>query len=540
MANPGEMTRRQWLATAAGGIAPRKRPNIILMMADDMGFSDLGCYGGEIETPNLDRLASQGVRFTQFYNCARCCPTRASLLTGLYPHQAGIGYMEPTHKYARGAIEREIPQYQGFLNKECVTVAEALKLAGYQCFISGKWHVGREPGKMPLDRGFDRFFGILGGMVAYFDPPPGQLYEGRDPLKALPKNFYSTDAFTDKAIQFMQEADPARPYFLYLAYTSPHFNLDAWPEDIQKYRGRYLAGWDAIRRLRYERQLKLGILPSNTQLSERHPRSHSWEDEREKDLMDLKMAVYAAAVDRMDRNVGRVLDALRRSGAEDNTLVIFISDNGGEMLGRRPNSKPPYSKQDHATYMLPWGNVSNTPFRQFKQMMHEGGISSPFIARWPGVTPTGSLLRRDFGHVMDLMPTFLDVAGAGYPGQHNGRRTLPMAGRSLLSLLRGQEGGKRPALFWEHGGNRAIRDGRWKLVSYYNEVEADTVTFGLGARTGPWELYDMQSDRSECADLASANPKRVRAMERQYEQWARRSGVVPWEDILRIGGWLPG
>ncbi len=540
MSEQGGMTRRQWLAGAAGGFAPRKRPNIILMMADDMGFSDLGCYGGEIETPNLDRLASQGVRFTQFYNCARCCPTRASLLTGLYPHQAGIGYMEPTHKYARGAIERKIPQYQGFLNQQCVTLAEALKPAGYQCFLSGKWHVGREPGQMPLDRGFDRFFGILGGMVSYFDPPPAQLYEGRDPLKTLPRNFYSTDTFTGKAIQFMQEADAARPYFLYLAYTSPHFNLDAWPEDIRKFRGRYLEGWDEIRRRRFERQLKLGIVAPGTKLSERHPRSPSWESEPDKDLMDLKMAVYAAAVHRMDWNIGRVLDALRRSGAEDNTLVIFISDNGGEMLGRRTNSKPPYSRQDYATYMLPWGNVSNTPFRQFKQMMHEGGVSSPFIARWPGVTPVGGLLRRDFGHVRDLMPTFLEIAGADYPSSHNGRRIAPTEGRSLMPMIRGRETGKRPALFWEHGGNRALRDGRWKLVSYYNEVEEDPVTFGLGARTGPWELYDMESDRSECANLASSNLKRVRTMERQYEHWARRTGVVPWEVILRMGGLLPG
>jgi arylsulfatase A-like enzyme len=539
MAGSPTVTRRQWLATAAGALARRKRPNIILIVADDLGFSDLGCYGGEIETPNLDRLASQGVRFTQFYNCARCCPTRASLLTGLYPHQAGIGYMEPTHKYARGAIERKIPQYQGFLNRECVTLAEALKPAGYQSFLSGKWHVGREPGQMPLDRGFDRFFGILGGMVAYFDPPPEQLYEGREPLKRLPPKFYATDAFTDKAIQFMKEADPARPYFLYLAYTSPHFNLDAWPEDIRKYRGKYMVGWDETRRRRFERQLKLGIVAPGAQLSERHPRSPAWEDEPDKDLMDLKMAVYAAAVDRMDWNIGRLLEALRRSRAEDNTLVIFISDNGGEMLGRRLNSKPPYSKKDHAMYLLPWANVSNTPFRLFKQMMHEGGISSPFIARWPGVTPPGSLLRRDFGHVMDLMPTFLEIAGATYPSRYNGRRIPPVEGMSLLAMLHGREGGKRRTLFWEHGGNRALRDGRWKLVSFYNEVEEDPVTFGLGARTGAWELYDMEKDRSECSDLARAHPERVRAMERQYEQWARRCGVVPWEEILRDGGWLP-
>ncbi len=535
-------SRRELLAAlaapASGARAAKDRPpNIVLILADDLGFSDLGCYGGEIHTPNLDRLASQGVRVAQFYSCARCCPTRSSLLTGLYPHQAGIGYMEPTHKYARGVDKMRLPQYQGFLNRNCATLAEALKPAGYQCFLSGKWHVGRDPGQRPWERGFDRFYGILGGAVPYFKPPSGQVHDGAAPA-VIAENFYSTDAFTDRALQFLNEADASRPQFLYLAYTAPHFNLDAWPKDIEKYRGRYRVGWDTIRQQRFARQVRLGLVPASTKLSPRHPRSPAWENESRQDLMDLKMSVYAATVERMDWNIGRVLDQIQRSGQEENTVVVFLSDNGGEMLGRYQNPQPPFEKRHHATYDLSWGNVSNTPFRLFKQTMHEGGISEPFIARWPGHFPANRIVRRGYGHVRDLMPTFLDLAGGSYPRQVNGNEVQPLEGASLRSLLSGKAPSPAPPIFWEHGGNRAVRDGKWKLVSYYNEVEEDPVTYGLGVRTGPWELYDMERDRSECSDLAAKEPGRVRRMAAQYESWARRVGVVPWEDILRAGDWL--
>jgi arylsulfatase len=504
-----------------------QRPNIILIMADDLGFSDLGCYGGEIETPNLDALAAQGLRFAQFYNNARCCPTRSTLMSGLYPHQGGIGYMEPTHKYAAGAQKLGLREYQGFLRTDVTTLGEALQRAGYQTFLSGKWHLGTDPGQRPWERGFDRTYGILGGMSAYFNPPPQQIFDQGQPLKETGPQYYTTDRFTDRALDYLREAKPGQPYFLYMAYTAPHFNLDAWPRDIAKYRGQYRIGWDELRARRLRRQKELGIVPANTVLSPRHAQSPAWQDERDKDLMDLKMAVYAAAVDRMDQNIGRLLRFLRDSGQEENTAVIFLSDNGGEMLGRRLNSEAPYQPRDHAFYLLPWANASNTPFRLFKQQMHEGGISTPFIVRWPKQIAAGRLETKSYGHVMDLYPTLLDLAGSGQKG---------LEGKSLLPVWRGR-GTQQETRFWEHGGNCAVRQGRWKLVRYYNEVECDPVTYGLGFRTGPWELYDIERDRTELNDLAPRQPQRVRQMSAAYERWAQRVGVVPWEEILRAGGY---
>lgn len=517
------LSRRAFLGQA---VAPA-RPNIVLILADDLGFSDLGCYGGEIATPNLDRLAQQGTRFTQFYNCARCCPTRSALMSGLYPHQAGIGYMEPTHKYARGAHRLAPRAYQGFLRPDVPTLGQALQRAGYQTFLSGKWHLGSAPGQRPWERGFHRTYGILGGMSAYFNPPPQQIFDQGQPLAHTGPDYYTTDRFTDRALDFLREASPAQPYFLYLAYTAPHFNLDAWPADIAKYRGKYRGGWDALRARRLERQKQLGIVPPSTSLSPRHPQSPPWEEERDQDLMDLKMAVYAAAVDRLDQNIGRLLDHLRESGQEENTVVFFLSDNGAEMLGRRWPTSAPYEKRDHAMYLLPWANASNTPFRLFKQQMHEGGIASPFLARWPGHFAASRLERKSYGHVIDLFPTLLEIAGGQSPN---------LEGKSLLPALRGRAIAQETR-FWEHGGNRAVRAGRWKLVSYYNEVECDPVTYGLGYRTGPWELYDMERDRTESHNLAPRQPARVRALSAAYERWAQRVGVVPWEEILREGGY---
>jgi len=455
-------------------------PNIVLIMVDDMGFSDIGCYGGEIHTPNLDRLAAGGLRFSQFYNAARCCPTRASLLTGLYPHQAGIGHMVGNRGY---------PSYQGYLNNRCVTIAEALKLAGYRTLMSGKWHVGENRPHWPVDRGFDKYYGLISGGANYFDiskaKAPGvkrTMAVDDQPYTPPKENFYITDAFTDNAVKFIDEYGRAdRPFYLYLAYTAPHWPLHAWPEDIARYKGKYLKGWDQLRKERYHRMIEMGLISKNWEMSPRDPQTWPWEQEKNKELLDLKMAVYAAQVDRMDQGVGKVLEAIRRAGAEENTLVLFLSDNGGCAEGgpvgfdNRKNGLPPGGVDSYMSYGLSWANASNTPFRRYKHWVHEGGIATPLIAYWPAVIKNGSSVTHQAGHIVDIMATCLDVAGIQYPETHQGRQLVPLEGKSLLPIFRGKKRRGHEAICWEHEGNRAVRQGKWKLVA---------------AHKGPWELYD--------------------------------------------------
>ncbi len=533
------LNRRRFLGSlAAAPLAAAgadRRPNIVLIMVDDMGFSDIGCYGAEIATPNLDSLAARGVRFTQFYNCARCCPTRASLLTGLYPHQAGVGYMEPGNRYNKPIVEKlRAPQYQGFLNDRCVTIAEALRPAGYQTFMAGKWHVGSAPGQRPLDRGFDRFFGLLGGASSFFKPRPDQLYSGNQPLTELPPDFYATDAYARAAVRFLEEAAADRPFFLYLAFTAPHWPLEARPEDIARYRGRYRDGWDELRRRRLARQIELGLFPPGTRLTPRHKDSYPWEQEPDQDNMDLRMAVYAAMLDSVDRNTGLVIEALRRLGREQNTLIMFLSDNGAcaEPYLRKPGGEP-----NHAAQLLPWANASNTPFRLFKHWVHEGGIASPFIACWPARLPAGGVINtRWTGHVIDILPTCLAAAGVKYPAVYQGRRIQRVQGQSMLRALGDPRRRRRGPLFWEHEGNRALREGRWKLVSYYNEIHEEMGKVGTGRRTGAWELYDLEADRTEMDDLAPTHARLVRSMIRAHRAWELRVGVVDWEEVMKAGG----
>lgn len=509
--------------TVQAADAPRA-PNIVLILADDMGYSDLGCYGSEVATPNLDKLAAGGVRFTQFYNCARCCPTRAALLTGLYPHQAGVGHMLGNWKP---------PSYTSGLGPNCITIAEALRLAGYRCYHSGKWHVGGVGGKAkagairnhPLDRGFDRAYGTGGG-GNYFAPTP--LYLDRQEVKPG-DDYYTTDAFSEHAARFLTEhaRDHAgKPYFLHLCFTAPHFPLQARPEDIAKYRGKYRGGWDALREARLARQKELGIAPRDAKLSPRDPEARAWADvpEKERDDWDLRMAMYAAMIDRMDRGIGQVLDAVRRSGTEENTLVLFLSDNGAsaEFLDSWPNParghKPGSvvgTRESHKCLEVGWANAANTPFREHKMWVHEGGISAPLIARWPaGIAARGSLTRA-VGHVTDLMPTALELAGAKYPAEFAGRKLTPVEGKSLVPAFGGKTTAGR-VLAWEHEGNRAIRSGNWKLVAVFK---------------GPWELYDLGTDRSETRNLAAEQPQRVKELAAEWQRWADRVGVVPWEQL---------
>lgn len=506
--------------------ASAPRPNILLILADDLGFSDLGCYGSSIATPNLDRLAAGGLRFTQFYNAARCCPTRAALLTGLYPHQAGVGHMlQPWRP----------PSYSNGLGENTATVAELLRDAGYRTYHVGKWHVGGvganltpdKPGARnhPMNRGFDRAYGSGGG-GNYFALTP--LYLDRENIKAG-EGFYATDAFTDNAVNFLEahgSEHKDKPFFLHLCYTAPHFPLHAKPADIAKYRGKFLHGWDTERERRFAKQKELGLFPRDAQLSPRDPMAKAWASlsEAERNEWDLRMAVYAGMIDCLDQGVGRVLDAVKRLGAEQNTLVVFLSDNGAsaEFLDTWPNParghKPGSevgTRESHKCLEVGWANAGNTPFREHKMWDHEGGISTPLIVRWPAGVAARGQFTREPGHVIDLQPTFLELAGAKYPEKLKDRALTPLPGQSLLPILQGKSPGER-TLAWEHEGNRAVRVGDWKLVATFR---------------GPWELYDLRTDRAELKNLAAQQPARVQQLAAAWQVWADQVGVVPWEQL---------
>jgi arylsulfatase len=509
-------------ALLAGGElrAAPARPNVLLILADDLGFSDLGCYGSEIATPHIDRLAAGGLRFTSFYNAARCCPTRASLLTGLYPHQAGVGHMLQAWSP---------PGYTTGLNDRCATIAEVLRLAKYRTYHAGKWHVGHLVGFQttahPLDRGFDRFYGTGGGSN-YFAPKP--LMSDRKLIEPKGPDYYLTDDLTGAAVRFVREhaRDHAgTPFFLHLCYTAPHFPLQARPADIQKYRGKYRAGWDALRQARHARQKKLGIVESRWKLSPRDPVAAAWADAKDKDEWDLRMAVYAAMIDRMDQGIGRVLDALRAARLLDDTLILFLSDNGAsaEALDTWPNParghKPGAvtgTRDSHRCLEVGWANAANTPFREHKMWVHEGGISTPLIAHWPAGIAARGKLTSAVGHIVDILPTLIELAGVKYPARLGRRDLVPLEGKSLVPILQGKAPQGERTLFWEHEGNRAIRDGKWKLVAEYR---------------GKWELYDLESDRTECSNLAGKQPQRVQALAAKWQAWAKKVGVVPWEKL---------
>ncbi len=491
------------------------KPNIVLIMVDDMGWSDLGCYGSEIRTPNLDSLAAQGTRFTQFYNTARCCPSRAALLTGLYPHQAGVGHMIKDLGH---------PAYQGFLNDRCVTIAEALRQGGYVTCMSGKWHVGEAAAHWPVRRGFDRYFGLISGACNYWRLDGGRQMAIDEKPWTPPDDgsFYMTDAIGDRAVGFIDDhrrsARRDDPMFLYVAYTAPHWPLHARPRDIERYRDVYGIGWDALRERRHKRQLETGLVDPGWKLSPRHPRAPAWDglSPKRKEAEAMKMAVYAAQVDAMDQSVGRVLDALRRTGMEDNTLVLFLSDNGGcaEEVDRGKPGVPPGPADSFMSYGLPWANASNTPLRLFKQYVHEGGISTPLIARGPGIA--AGRLSAKVGHVIDLMPTCLDAAGVAYPRTFDGRDITPAEGKSLLPALQGRSRPGHELIGWEHQGHRAIRKGDLKLVAAHGE---------------PWELYDLRADRTETRNLAPDKPQLVQTLSADYDAWARRCDVQPFDQV---------
>jgi arylsulfatase len=499
-----------FLASAAA--APK--PNIVVILVDDMGFSDIGCYGSEIPTPNLDKLAAGGLRFTQFYNTGRCCPTRASVLTGLYSHQTGVGHM---------VEDGGAPGYRGRLNDRCVTLGEVLGGAGYFTAMSGKWHVGQEHGVVPWERGFQRSLNSPKGGFYYPEGKEKRLFlNGKalaDDAPELPKNWYTTDLYTDFGIRFIDEALAAKqPFLLYLAYNAPHFPLQAPTDEIAKFRGRYKIGWDKLRERRHLCQESLGVVDKSWPLSPRPSEVGAWDSlsDADKDRFDHIMAIYAACVAHMDTAVGRLVAALKERQVLDNTLILFMSDNGGNAesgpRGRLEGDSP------GAAYSAvfcgqSWATLENTPFRRYKHFNHEGGIATPLIAHWPaGIAGRGEL-REQPGHLVDIMTTCVELAGANYPAEFHGQAILPMEGRSLVPAFANQPI-QRDALYWEHEGNAAVRVGDWKLVR-------------LG-RNGPWELYNLKADRTELHDLAASEPARAADLAAKWDAWASRVNVKPY------------
>jgi arylsulfatase len=529
-------------AMATADATASSRPNIVVLFADDMGFSDIGCFGSEIETPHIDRLAAGGLRFTHFYNAGRCCPSRASIQTGLYPHQADIGHM---------AGNLGVRGYRDRLSFHAVTLAEVLGAAGYHTIMTGKWHLGWRDEGCPTARGYQHFYGTRGYVDSYFTIVPRTEVYLNDrlvlPVTDNPVNhlkpdepWYTTDVFTDYALHFIDQVrqQDDRPFFLYLAYNAPHFPLHARPEDVRKYRGLYRTGWSETRQARYERLVQAGVLDDSWPLSPLDV--PAWESltDQQRDDLDFKMALFAAIVDRLDQNVGRVIDRLQQLGELDNTLLVFLSDNGGTKetglfgIKGETNTVANYEQWARAggwtsSYGQGWANLSNTPFRRYKRENHEGGISAPFVIHWPrGIQDSGGL-RHQPAHLIDLMPTFCQVAGAPYPSEFEGRTIQPCEGRSLLPFLNSNHVEPR-TLYWEHEGNRAVRDGDWKLVGLRNE---------------PWELYDISRDRTELNDLAEEHPQKFAELQSKWDAWAKRVGVLTpdeFEAVRRAAQTLTG
>lgn len=500
------------LLLGAGLLSADDRPNIVLIMTDDLGFSDIGPYGGEIDTPHLDQLAAGGLRFRQFYNVAKCSQTRATLLSGRY-------YPETTFT----------GQY-----RNSVTLAETLRLAGYKTLMSGKWHLIGEP----TEQGFDRYFGHLAGAVNFFNGLSTKGYEtfrlDGEPFEVPTAGFYTTDAITDYALQFLDEEAPPEsddPFFLYVAYNAPHYPLHAKQTDVEKYLGKYDGGWDQLRQTRYQRQLELGIIPAGTVLSDRPDEAPAWasltaEQRREH---GLTMATYAAMIACVDQNIGRLINDLKARGKFDNTLFIFLSDNGGCPFQRtteetREQWLMPWTAESYWTYDEGWAHASNTPFRWYKQNQHEGGISTPFIVHWPeGLGGKAGRIVDGPGHLIDIAATLYDLTGADYPETYAGTPIGPLRGQSLRPIFEGQSEGEPREIWQFYRNNRGLRQGDWKIVSE--------------RRLKNWELYNLAEDRSETHDLAATMPDKLRAMIARYEAldadiWAHAQPVQAADDNL--------
>jgi arylsulfatase A-like enzyme len=534
-----------------------KKPNVIVILTDDMGYSDIGCFGSEIKTPNIDRMATKGLRFTHFYNTARCSPSRASLLTGLYPHQAEMGHLSNANYDEEG--------YRDDLSKNAVTMAEVFGKAGYSTYMTGKWHVSKnitpngDKSNWPIQRGFQRFFGTLNGSGSFYDP--GTLVSGNKFI-APGKDFYYTDAISDTTAKFIQEHPKDKPFFFYVAYTAAHWPLHAPESEVQKYKGMYDKGWDAIRQERFDRLKKLGIISDKCALTERSAEVPDWKDEPLKEWQSRRMEVYAAMIHTMDEGIGRIVSALEKKGELDNTIIFYMHDNGGcaepqgsdkpevpltaEQKVLHPLSydsifygkQPLYARDGRfvrmgrgvmaggpdtwVAYGPEWANASNTPFRLYKHFTHEGGIATPLIVSWPkGISAKGEL-RTQNSHLIDIMATCLDIAGINYPEKFNENTIQPYEGKSLVPAFK-NKAIDREYIFWEHEGNRAIRAGNWKLVSRSKKEKKFTAT-----DENAWELYNMDEDPSETVNLVSKYPEKVKELAQLWEKEAIRTKAKPW------------
>jgi arylsulfatase A-like enzyme len=534
-------------------------PNIILVLLDDMGYSDIGCYGGEIHTPNIDKLAEEGVRFTQFYNTAKCSPSRASLLTGQFPHKVGMGIISKPER--REEIQEKLPSgYTGDLRNNCVTMAEVLKLGGYSTYLSGKWHLTNSLDKRrdnwPTNRGFDHYYGNMAGSGSYFWP----TYMMRDDVSideevAKDKDFYYTDEISDNAINYIQDHVNSRdnPFFLYIAYTAPHWPLHAKPEDIEKYKGQFKEGWGVLRQKRLARMQEMGVLQKEWDISDPPKDAQTWESipENEKEWQERRMEVYAAQISCVDDNIGRMIDTLKETGEYDNTLFIFLSDNGATreersfrkkrkdhmininkahpigkdgkefIMGNIPNIMPG-PDSTHQSYGVEWGNLSNTPFRLFKNWVHEGGIATPLIFSWPRKMKEKKcqgIITHQPSQLVDIFPTILDITKFDYPLVYRDQKIEPLQGISLLPTIYTGDVNREKCLYWEHWGNCAIRKGKWKLVKEHKK---------------DWELYDMNSDRTEIRDLSKKSPKIVKGLSILWNEWAKNNDVLQWKKVKTI------
>jgi len=536
---------------------PVKKPNVIVILTDDMGYSDIGCFGSEINTPNIDKLAANGLRFTHFYNTARCSPTRASLLTGLYPHHAALGHVSSENF--------KEPGHKAELSKNAVTMAEVFQQAGYATYMTGKWHIAKskamngDKSNWPMQRGFQRFFGTLNGSGSFYDP--GTLMSNNTFI-APGKNFYYTDAISDTAVKFINENPKQKSFFFYVAYTGAHWPLHAPESEVQKYKGLYDKGWDATRQQRFEKLKKLGIISNKAVLTERGINIPEWKDEPLKEWQVRRMEVYAAMIDVMDRGIGRIITALERNGELDNTIIFYMHDNGGcaEPLNSNQKEIPPTDEQkmgkayaadsvfvggqpaytrngkfirsgkgvmagpdsSWVAYGEEWANVSNTPYRLYKHWAHEGGIATPLIVHWPNGIKAKGQLRTQPGHLIDIMATCVSIAGIKYPTQFSGNEIQQYEGKSLVPAFSNKLI-KRDLIFWEHEGNRAIRVGKWKLVSRTQKNKKFTVS-----DENAWELYDMDNDPTETKNLASAYPEKVKELSVLWEKEALRTKAKPW------------
>ena len=487
--------------------ANTEKPNIVVIMADDLGFSDLGCYGGEIQTPHIDQLARAGVRFTGFKNTSRCAPSRASLLTGRYQHSVGVGWM--------AAVDEQRPGYRGQLSADAPTLAEILKVHGYATGIVGKWHLTlvkeskTQKRLFPLDRGFDFFHGTWWGAKDYFSPK--YMMKNREHLEEgnYPKDYYLTEDLSDSAIDFVKaQMDKDRPFFLYLAHYAPHKPIQAPKARVQKCFKRYLAGFEKLQHERFARQQKLGVLPANTSIAAGMP---SWDalTDAKRQAWAKTMATYAAMVEIMDDGIGRLVEVLKKNGQYDNTVILMLSDNGATPEGK-----------GSTTFSM----LSNTPYRGHKAHTWQGGVSSPLIVSWPReLSEYAGSVRHGTCHIIDILPTCLDAAGVDFPSSFRGGKPVVPDGGSLMDAVKGADVLARSnfrgrPLFWEHQGSRAVYQDHWKLI-------ADGVN-------KPWNLYNLAVDPTEQKDLTKQFPDRVVLMKELWKNWAQKNNVLP----LQTGG----